>query len=105
MSGASAKTLTLCCRSITGCWRCVGGNGRSHIGTYALVPAKGDVVAYLREGRKTLLVTLNLSGTPAEASFGGRGGVILSTHPWCEGTWVEGKVDPLGNEGVIVKLS
>jgi alpha-glucosidase len=78
------------------------------VGSYRLVFASGDLLAYAREhaGRR-LLITLNLGPQPQVLKLGPRGlsGVIrLGTRPGHEGAQVRGALALRGDEGAIVDL-
>jgi alpha-glucosidase len=75
------------------------------IGAWALVDAEGDVLAYVREqDGSRFLVALNLGPSPASLAFDGAGEVVLSTAIDRKDDPVRGRVDLLGDEGMIVRL-
>ncbi|MBN2197299.1 MAG: DUF3459 domain-containing protein [Polyangiaceae bacterium] len=78
-------------------------------GSYAAVPAAGDVLSYLREeeGRR-FLVALNFGGTRASLAPPGLrllGEVIESTHPRRRRKTIDGVVELDAHEGVVVRLA
>jgi alpha-glucosidase len=78
------------------------------IGSYAPVPATGDLLAYLRECTGTrFLVALNLGAAPDSLDLGPsgpRGTVVVSTHRDREGARIEQRIDLRGDEGIVVRL-
>ncbi len=75
-------------------------------GTYAAIPAQGDLLAYVREheGRR-LLVALNLGPGPAVVDCPGiRGAVVLGTDSQREPAPIAGRVSLAPHEGVIVRV-
>ena len=77
------------------------------VGTYAPVPAEGDVLAYKREhdGRR-LLVALNLGSEPETLDVSDRlGYALLRTHCDRTGKSVDAPVHLRADEGVIVEAA
>jgi alpha-glucosidase len=72
-------------------------------GSFQLVHASGDVLAYGR-GKK-FVVALNLGGTPQRASLGLNGTVVLSTHLEREKERIGRMLELRANEGLIVRLA
>jgi alpha-glucosidase len=76
-------------------------------GSYAPLPADGDIIAYLREeGGSRFAVVLNFGGEPVTVALpeGLAGRVALSTYLDREGDRVDGKVELRGDEGVVVRV-
>jgi alpha-glucosidase len=77
------------------------------VGSYATVPAAGDVIAYTREaGGRRLLIALNLGQQEQTIEIGalGNGHVVLCTHLDREHESASGALALRGDEGVIVEL-
>jgi len=75
------------------------------IGSYAPIPALGDVLAYLREADGTrLLAVLNLGGETAQLETEMTGEVLLSTSLEREGERLRGPVDLRPNEGLVLRV-
>jgi alpha-glucosidase len=83
-----------------------GSEPALHIGSYAPIPAEGDVFAFLRKaGGKRFLVALNMGHAPARLErLELRGEVVLGTHPEREGDGMAGELVLEGDEGVVVAL-
>lgn len=79
------------------------------IGSYASVPASGDLLVYLREHDGTgFLIALNLGDkldTLDLGHSGPRGTVVVGTHRDREGEPIEDRISLRGNEGIVVKLT
>jgi alpha-glucosidase len=76
------------------------------IGSYAPLPADGDLLAYIRAaGRKRLLIALNLGPQEQTLDLSAlHGRVVLSTHLDREGEPADGTLALRADEGVIVEL-
>jgi alpha-glucosidase len=78
------------------------------IGSFRGVPAKGDVLAYVREfADRRFLIILNLGSSPASLTLpdaGLHGRVVIGTHPDREGSAIVGRVELRGDEGIVVSL-
>jgi alpha-glucosidase len=77
------------------------------VGSYAPVPAEGDLLAYLRcfEDRRLLVaLTLGIGGGSLDVSGVGEGEVLLSLQGQRRGERVSGSVALEGNDAVIVAL-
>jgi alpha-glucosidase len=87
------------------------GEAALEVGRFELLDADGDVLAYVRRGRKgesSFLVALNLGSRghvlhrPLDAPAGA---IILSTHLDRHGERVKGNIALRGDEGIIVRLA
>lgn len=77
------------------------------VGSYAPVPADGDLLAYIREAEgQRFLIVLNFSSREQllAAPEGLRGNVILSTHLDRDGEAMGDAVELRPDEGVVVRL-
>jgi alpha-glucosidase len=78
------------------------------LGAYVPVHAKGDVLAYLREGfGRRFLIILNLSGVPTEFSMprAQSASIVLSTYLDREGGAAPNPIPVRANEGLLLDLS
>jgi alpha-glucosidase len=77
------------------------------IGSYAAVPADGDLLAYIRESRgRRLLIALNLGSQEQIFDLGAlRGQILLSTHMDRENQTADGRLALRADEGLIVELA
>jgi alpha-glucosidase len=76
------------------------------VGSYAPVPASGDLIAYLRSGGGgRLLIVLNLGQQEQSFEMGSAGRVVLSTWLDRDGEPVDGPLTVRADEGVIVELA
>jgi alpha-glucosidase len=79
------------------------------VGSYAPVPAEGDLLAYRRAGNnRRFLIVLNLGDAPRVFTPAGtavRGRITLTTHLDREGEAVDGALDLRPHEGLIVELT
>jgi alpha-glucosidase len=75
-------------------------------GTYSeLAQTPDDCLAYTRAADEDLkLVALNLSGSHLAVPTAGAGTIALSTEPEREGERVEGLLELLGDEGVVIDI-
>jgi alpha-glucosidase len=83
-------------------------NRALEVGSYAPVPAAGDVLAYVRAGDgRRFLIALNLGRQEQEIDIGilGSGRVALSTQLDRAGEPASGSLRLRGDEGVIVELA
>jgi alpha-glucosidase len=77
------------------------------VGSYAPVPAEGDVLAYLRsDGGRRFLIALNLGSHEQDVDISrlGDGRVTVSTHLDRAGEQVGGSLALRADEGVVVEL-
>jgi alpha-glucosidase len=76
------------------------------VGSYAPIPANGDVLAFERaHGQDRFIIALNFGNEPQSLSVTDlRGHVVLSTLPGQDGRAVEGNVDLAGDEGVVIRV-
>jgi alpha-glucosidase len=76
------------------------------IGSYAPVPADGDLLAYIRAaGAQRFLIALNLGSQEQTLDLHAlRGRVVLSTHLDREGEPADGMLSLRADEGAIVEL-
>jgi len=82
-------------------------NPALEIGSYARVPADGDLLAYIRAaGNQRLLIALNLGSQEQTLDLGAlRGQVVLSTHLDRESDPATGALTLRADEGLIVELA
>jgi alpha-glucosidase len=75
-------------------------------GSYRPVAAQGDVFAYIREqGGEHFLVALNFGAEPASVALPeGEGTVVLAALGGRNGERVRGRLNLVGNDGVLIKL-
>jgi alpha-glucosidase len=78
------------------------------VGTYTPLNVEGDLLAYKREARgRRFLVVLNLGHRPAQLSLSesdASGEVVLATERRRQGERVEGRVNLMGDDAVVVRL-
>jgi alpha-glucosidase len=78
------------------------------LGRYRPLPAKGDVLAYIRTAREnepSFLVALNLGSGPQRLTLERGGTVALSTHLDRANERADSVLELRPDEGVIVKLA
>ena len=79
------------------------------VGSYAGIPADGDIIAYVREGDgKRFLVVLNLGPESTQSDLpqgAGLGRVAVCTDVGREGMDVFEALEVRGNEGLVIALS
>jgi alpha-glucosidase len=78
------------------------------VGRFELVQTEGDLLAYVRRGRREereFLVALNLVADPRSLAFAARGAVALSTHLDRGQEPLAGEVRLRPDEGVIIRLA
>jgi alpha-glucosidase len=79
------------------------------IGSFAAVPAQGDLLAYRRQFGDAwrFLIVLKLGPGPADlhSAVGHRGTIALSTHLDRQSEPIAGEIELRGDEGVIVQLA
>jgi alpha-glucosidase len=77
-------------------------------GTYHAVAATGDLLIFVRQhDRERLLIALNFSDLPAQASFRDffAGHLVLSSRGDRDGESIHGAIDLRANEAIIVELA